>query len=234
MTWNQYVRILQRLQEQRVHLNTLHFTGGEPTLWPYLVEAIDLAKQLRIARTIRVVTNAVDRNANDYGVADIIHVSDYGAVNRLDWQRLKRQAGRRVKVQKTVHLPWPYGRPSPDNMPADCGCVNLAFLGDRVYPCGFAAARDTPGWLSVDDNFFYRFVNGRPHEQELCRTCLSNRKNKVDHMAPLTVEWGVWDSPIGGTFSLSGPGMWIRRLYRRWFYGPGKVRRPGDRTEDQE
>lgn len=234
MTWEQYERILQRLCDQRIHLGTLHFTGGEPTLWPLLKRAIHRARERHIADTIRVVTNAVDRRAEDYGDADIIHVSDYGAVNRMDWRRLKIQAGRRVKVQKTVHLPWPYQTVGQDNLPADCGCVNLAFLGDLVWPCGFAAARNAPGSLGVEENFYYRFVNGDPYRQELCRACLSNRKNKVEHMAPLTMEWGIWDSPIGGVLSWSGPAMWLRKIYRRMAFPPPRIHRPTDRSEDQE
>lgn len=215
MTQDEYERILQRLQDQVAGLNTLHFTGGEPTLWPHLRWAIDRAKEMKIANRIRVVTNAVDRTIDDYGQADYITVSDYGAQNRLDWLRLKRTGSGRVHVLKTVHLNWPYIEIPENNLPAECGCVQFSFLGDRVWPCGFAVARNAQGSLHIDEPFYSRFVNGHPREQELCRTCLSNRKNKIPHMAPLTFEWSFWESDVGGTLSLRGPGMRIRSLYRK-------------------
>jgi len=233
MTREQFERILARLKDQGVRLRVMHFTGGEPTLWPHLRWANRRVKEEGLAKCVRVVTNGVDRNADDYGEADIVHVSHYGAVNRADIARLKKQLGRRLRVQYTVHLPWPYeGQPPADVLPASCGCVNMAFLGDRVYRCGFGAARGAES-VSVEDNFYHLLVNGHPRDQGLCRTCLSNRKLKVQYMTDLTFEWGIWDSSIGRVWSLGTKAMWLRWLYRRIFVGPAHVRWPADRTEDQ-
>jgi hypothetical protein len=214
MTWDEYVRIITRIQEQGVTLNLLHFTGGEPTLWPYLIDAIEYARQARIAKWIRVVTNAVDRNIKDYGNADIVHISHYGALNRADIVRLKQQGQWRVKVQYTVHLPWPFPD-NPNALPSDCGCINMAFLGDRVYPCGLAAARETDNYFSVEDDFYNTLVQQTPYYQSLCRSCVSNRKNKVHHMTGLTAEFGVWDSPISYLWDFKHKGLWLRKIYRR-------------------
>jgi len=214
MTWIQYVRIIHRIKEQGLMLNVLHFTGGEPTLWPHLKEAIAYARQQRIARWIRVVTNGMDRTIEDYGQADIVHISHYGAINRQDILRLKQQGQWRVKVQYTVHLPWPFPD-NPDALPSDCGCINMAFLGDRVYPCGLAAARETETFYDVESNFYDLLVANTPCYQTLCRTCLSNRKNKQHHMTGMTAEFGVWDSPISYLWDFKTKGLWLRKLYRR-------------------
>jgi hypothetical protein len=218
MTWEQYYTIMGRLREQKIKLNIMYFTGGEPTLWPHLGAAVEMAKEMNIAKTLLVVTNAVDRDLIDYGPADVVRVSHYGAVNRLDILRLKRQARWRktkVRVQYVVQMPWPFDFESENNLPADCGCINMAFLGDKVYPCGLAAAREQGDTLDVQDDFYEKLVAGDPYNQELCRGCLSNRRNKVDHMAGLTAEFGVWDSSVGMVCGLKNKALWLRKLYRK-------------------
>lgn len=212
MTWAQYTRILGRLQEQEIKLNYLHFTGGEPTLWTPLKNAIRMAKDMHIAKRIRVITNGVNRNAEDYGQADIVHISHYGAINRQDICRLKKQLGRKVKVQYTVHLPWPVPR-NKNALPAQCGCVNLAFVQDRVYPCGMTAARNVAP-ISVEEPFYQIFLSSNPMMQELCEICLTNRNNKQHYMTGLTAEFGVWDSAISHLWSFKTKGWLFRKLYR--------------------
>jgi len=223
-TLAQYERILRRLQEQRVHLRNLYLTGGEPTLHPDLSAVVQMTRDWRAAEQIIVVTNGVDRNLEDYGQADIVRISDYGAINRLDAQRLKKQGGRRVVLHRVVHLPWPgplSTSPAPD-VPAECSCVMLEFCGDRVWPCGFAATRNAEGSLSVEENFWYELVNGDPHRQKVCWGCLANRKAQGHKLPPLTLEWGLWESSIGGTLTPRLRCRWLRQLYRAVYYGRGR------------
>jgi len=214
LTLQEYKNFLLGCQRQNLKLNVIHFTGGEPTLWPYLRTAIAMTKKMQIARTIRVVSNGFNRNARDYGLADVVHVTHYGALNRLDILRLKRQLGRRLRVQWTVHLPWPYPEP-PDQsaLPASCGCICMALVGDRIYPCGFAAGQSQGQTLSVDENFYARLCNGEPQMQELCKRCLSNRKIKTRYMAGTTFEAGFWDSPVGLIASIRARLWGLRALY---------------------
>lgn len=219
MTWEQYVRIIERLREQNVHLRCLQFTGGEPTLWPHLCRAIAYAKAVGICDHVRISTNAVDRRADDYAGADSLVISHYGAVNRHDMLRLQRTFPGRVRIICVDHLPWPFPEgPDPATVPADCNCVLLTFLGDRVWPCGFSAARGTGNSVSVEDNFYYQFINGDPRRQALCAQCLSNRNYRQKHLDGLTVEFGVWDSDLVRIWGLKSRLLWLRRL-RSWWKG---------------
>ena len=216
MTREQFIRIIQRLNEQGINVGWMHFTGGEPTLWPHLRWAIRYVKDNCNVKNIRVVTNAVDREVKDYGEADTVHISHYGALNRIDILRLRKQLGRkRCKIQYTVHLPWPYSINNPNALPANCGCVNLAFVGNKVYQCGLAAARETDDWVNVEEPFYKILLSKNPHIQNLCKICISNRKNKMLNMTGLTVELGIWDSPVSSLISFNSKAFWLRKIYNR-------------------
>ena len=49
MTWERFSRFVERLQEQKVRLNRIQFASLEPTLWIYLVDAIELVRRERHA-----------------------------------------------------------------------------------------------------------------------------------------------------------------------------------------
>lgn len=219
MTKEQFARIIDRLNEQGIKVKWMCLSGGEPTLWPHLVWAIDYAKKNGTVRSIIVGTNGIGRKAKDYGNADVVCISHYGAINRYDILRLRKQLGRkRTRIQYVVHLPFPFPKASEeDSLPGDCGCINLAFVGDKLYPCGMAAARETGAGISVEEPFYEIFMGKNPNMQELCMSCLSNRKNKRLYMAGLTMEFGVWDSAICLIKGFDTKGLWLRKLYR-WYY----------------
>ncbi len=218
MTKAQFARIIDRLNDQNIKVNWMCLSGGEPTLWPHLTWAIDYAKKNGTVQSILVGTNGIGRKAEDYGDADVVCITHYGAINRLDILRLRKQLGRkRTRIQYVVHLKWPFEIPVDNPLPADCGCVNLAFVGDRLYPCGMAAGREVGNSVSVEEPFYEIFMGRDPHTQELCKTCLSNRKNKKPNMAGLTFEFGVWDSAICFIKGVNFKGVWLRKLYR-WYY----------------
>jgi len=197
----------------------LQFTGGEPTLWPFLKQAIARAKALKIADHIRVSTNGVDRVAEDYAGSDSIVISHYGALNRHDILRLKRTFTGQTRIICVDHLPWPFPEgPDADSVPADCNCVLLTFLSDRVWPCGFAAARNAPGSVGVHDDFYHKFVASEPKSQPLCAQCLSNRNYRSKHLDGLTVEMGVWDSDFVRIWGIKSQLLWLRR-WRSWWKG---------------
>jgi hypothetical protein len=220
MTKEQFVRIIERLKEQKVNIEWMIFTGGEPTLWLHLSWAIRYAKKSGVVRNTRVATNAVGKEAKDYGDTDIVSISHYGAINRYDILRLRKQLGRkRCKVQYIVHLPWPFLKTSPSALPSDCGCVMFGFVGDKVYPCGFAAGQETNSWVSVEEPFYEIFIGGQPSMQELCKTCLSNHKVRRLNMSSLTLEFGVWDSATCFILSFKSKFIWLRKIYgylRKW------------------
>lgn len=218
MSAGQFFRVIERIKEQKITVDWMIFSGGEPTLWSHLVWAIDYAKK-ELGCRVRVITNAIDRQGSDYGDADVVAISNYGGLNRLDILRLRRQLGKkRVKVQCIVHLPWPFLKTTPNSLPADCGCTLLTFHGDKAYPCGSTGGQEIGG-LSVEEDFYEIFKRGNPWVNELCKKCLANRKNRRLNMTNLTLEFGVWDSAVYGLWDFKFKALFLRRIYRylKWW-----------------
>lgn len=217
MTREQFIRIIERLNEQNINIKWMLFSGGEPTLWPHLVWGIDLAKK-SLGCKVRVITNAIDRNAEDYGNADVVGISHYGGMNRLDIYRLRKQLGRkRVRVQSVVHIPWP--KTAQNSLPSECGCAHLTFCGDKVYPCGGTGGDETKEGISVEEPFYSHFIKRNPWMSEACNKCLGNRKNVRLSMPNLTMEIGVWDSAIFYMLDFKIKALWLRKIYRyfKWW-----------------
>lgn len=206
-TWD---TICARLQECGERFGECVFTGGEPTLWPLLPLAIADAKT--IARRVRVISNGHNAQPFMYGEADVIQLSDYGAINRLDIQRLRQALGWRVRVQLPVHFPWS-DNVYPDALPAECGCAGWSFVGERVYPCAAAAGRQEDPSYGLDE--FDRMCVDDPRCRKMCRSCPVNRKvrrhHRTDHRY---VEIGVWEGP-GWRVPVPWLVEWVwRRLHR--------------------
>lgn len=219
MTKEQFRRIIERLKEQKIVIRWMCLSGGECTLWPHLLWAIDYAKSSDHVKKIIVGTNALGRNAEDFGNADVVCITHYGAINRNDILRLKKQLTRKqFRLQYVCHLPLPFEYVPKGNLPADCGCINLSFVGDRVYPCGMSAAREQGQNVSVEEDFQRIYQNEDPRYQELCKSCLSNRKNKQPNMAGLTMEFGVWDSAFNFMWSFKSKAIWLRRIYNYYHF----------------
>ena len=182
-----FKEIVRRLIALDIRVRECVFTGGEPAIWPYLPKAIARMKQ--IAKKVRVVTNGFRQKLSIYNNADIIQITDYGAVNRMDYYRLKKKARRRVRLQSAVHWDWDMNKESP--LPGVCGCAGLSFVGGNVWPCAMAAAAQTDTGISIQDDFS-RLVNESVHYQNFCKTCLVNRKNR---QAPKpVVQISLWES----------------------------------------
>ena len=214
---HQWQDILDSWERQDIHIHDLAITGGEPTLWPHLAWAIARAKSTGRVDRIRVVTNGVDRTANDYGDADAVQISHYGGINRYDIMRLKRELGRRAIVRSVMHFPWPFDSVPEHNTPPDCGCISLAYRGPRVYPCALQAAigAGNAGY-AVTDRYYWALMNGSPYTA-LCRTCLNNRKNVPRESEGCFAEYSIIDSRHYRVLDLSLFGRWFRRRSRkRW------------------
>lgn len=183
MSWDEFKKIDEALSA--FNLKEVVFTGGEPTLWPHLVDAIALSYKLG---KIRVVTNGLGRDIDDYGKANIIQVSDYGAINRMDYYRLKKQGKRRVKIQTSVH--WDWDRSQVSDLPGKCGCVGYSFVKDQVWPCAMAAVMNTDSGIPISQ--INKMDVSNVHRQDLCRSCLVNRKNRK---APKpVVQLSIWEN----------------------------------------
>lgn len=214
MTFSECERIIERLKAQNVQLDIMYFTGGEPTLWEHLKIAINKTREYNIAKRIGVCSNGVGRNASDYGGADFVQVTDYGAMNRLDIIRLKKQLGKKLEISAVTHYPIPQ-KQAKNSLPADCTCVNLHFCGDKVYSCG-RAMRMNIGALSIDEDFYSSFMEQNPYISKLCTMCLANKK--VKNKIGLSTVFYIPDSYLYFCWNTKFRATALRSVYRklRW------------------
>jgi len=209
MTWAELLSIIVRIKDQRISLDTLLITGGEPTLWPHLKECIALVRVNNIAKRIGILTNGIKRDAFDYEGADFVQITNYGAINRLDYIRLKKQMGKRLRITCNTHYDLP-SESTNSPLPARCTCANYHFVRDTVYPCGRAARVDQNG-LSVEDRFQEKFLAQNPYMQDLCKSCIAN--TKVKKKLGLTIELNVADSFFCKVINTNIKANWLRYLY---------------------
>jgi len=176
-------------------------TGGEPTLWPHLTDAIDLLNSTGIAKSIKVITNGRGRNAEDYGNADVVQVSNYGCINQADIVRLKSQMGKRVRIVNPTHV-------QPEAVETvECSSKHHTYYAGRVYPC--AAAWRQMGAVG-------RPIGVEPGEIDpaWCRTCEHNRDALPT--GPTIIEIRVLDSHFHTMIRLPRLES-VRRRYRAWW-----------------
>lgn len=216
MTAGQFEDVLVALERQNIQVGTLHLSGGEPTLWPYLCWAIRRAKDSGVVARVRVLTNGIGRQAQDYGQADVVRVMHYGAQNREDIRVLRRILGRRLEIHYGVHLDWPFAAEAP--LPAVCSCAFWTFVGDRVYPCGFYRPENAAQSVGVQDDFASIFGARDPRRQELCRRCLNNQRNARYRGRGLRWEFGIWDTCLSVLGGLSHKPRCLSGAYRFWRY----------------
>jgi hypothetical protein len=215
----QWHRIIMRWVQVQAKFQLVTFTGGEPTLCDYLARATEQAKSCGATKKVRVCTNGVKHGLAlaDFGVADIVQFSDYGALNGYNFYRLSREDRRRVKLAHVRHVPTDI-TPSGNPLPADCPCISMWFCGDKVYPCSCAALKEVNG-CSIEEDFV-AYLNGiDPRRQDICRTCFLNRKNRKTTELPLILEFNVWESRVGRLWVLPWRMNWLRRIYRFWLWG---------------
>ncbi|HUV65663.1 MAG TPA: hypothetical protein VMW24_17335 [Sedimentisphaerales bacterium] len=176
--------------------DSIVFTGGEPTRWNPLRQAIDL-----FTGKTRVISNGYRAPAYLYGNADQIVLSHYGAINVEDILRLRRELGRRrVKVKNVVHR-----KLMPSGI-VSCNCVQPTFYRDKVYPC--AAAWRKPGAEG-------RPIGAKPSaiNRKWCQLCEHNRH--CLGWPPTVIELRVLDSHFYRAIRLPHLGS-IRARYRQW------------------
>jgi hypothetical protein len=207
-------RFLARAKQIGRHYDILYFFGGEPSLWPDLKVGIAEAKQSGIADSVQVVTNGLRRDISDYGQADRICVSDYGGINRIDQLRLKRQGGRRVRIEHIVHVDNPT-EPVPNSLPSECHCFGDTLYNNTVYPCNTTVLSLHKIGTNVEENWVKRFEEW-DFTDPMCSICLANTKIRSKLAPPMTLNIFVWESCVGWMMRFPFRGKWIRKIYG-WF-----------------
>jgi hypothetical protein len=186
LSWHDLCKIIWRMEVLHVHVETLGFTGGEPTLWPNLQKAADYAKMHGVCDAIRVYSNGIGCTAESYAGADQVWVTHYGAVNSADIHRLRGELGRRLSVGWLSHK-------HPDAVapytlrPRSCPCLMYICCGDSVYPCGWAALRGHRQYaVPIAGDFVKQLAAIDPLDQSICATCPYNQPKP-----PITIEWQI-------------------------------------------
>ena len=163
-------------------------TGGEPTLWPHLVEATRMISAAKLSPETQVFSNAanaerVPRELFQYAV---LRCSQYPNNAAQIGELLRRFGPRNVRtVDKLKHYPHPAEFLPADTLPADCLCDGPLVYRGRVWNCvslpplvlrhggdlGTVAesCELRPGFMEA----IWRYdatIN------PLCRACIGNRK----------------------------------------------------------
>jgi len=215
LTRDAYESFVRGMLVQNVPIKWLTFTGGEPTLWPHLLGAIDFAHQYGF-KTI-VFSNGLRRTAGNYGNTDQVQMTHYGSINGDDRLRLKRQLGKRLKIFRSIQIETPIPDGGDESLPAICACPGIALFNGYVYPCPAFSLRagisagfplDPPTWWEKIKDF-------DPRSSTICRTCLANEKIRRPLSPPLTIEGGLWESTRGILWPLKWNFTWLRRA-NRW------------------
>jgi len=192
---------------QRCIFPRIAITGGEPTLWPHLTDAIDLFTSTGIAKSIKVISNGRGCNAWDYGNADVVQVSNYGCINQADIVRLKAQMGKRLRIANPTHV-------QPEAVETvDCSSKHHTYYAGQVYPCAAA-------WRQV--GAVGRPIGEEPGEidPQWCRTCEHNRDALP--ASPTIIELRILDSQIHRQIRLPRMAS-LRRRYRAWLNKPEEL-----------
>ena len=192
LDWDVFKAFVESAQLHGIRYSNLYFTGGEPTLWPCLKEAITLVKQSGMADRVIVRSNGVGRSYADYFDADVIHITDYGAINRLDIDRIRRTARCKVVISHPTHLDWPFPK-DQSTLPAKCTCHNETLFENCIYPCVFMAmARGGQKGVSPLSNWRKAFESFT-FDQPECSYCLANDVLAEKYRLHTAIECFAWD-----------------------------------------
>jgi len=221
-----FARFLDRLAYQNWPLKTLDFNGGEPTLWPYLCWAARASKERGLVDRVTCISNGVKQPSDAYDGIDSVRVTHYGAINRQDILRLRKQLGRRFHVSWVVHRNVMFDGPkvSPARgWPAICVAVGLHLGPDgKVYGCSNACL-EARGGVDLDEPFI-DILRGRDiRRQDRCLNCPANQRifhgqyGAADVLG-LVFEAGFWGGPIGAIVHIPWLNVWhIRHWFSRWY-----------------
>lgn len=177
-------RFIARCETIDVHFAWAWFTGGEPTLWPDLVEGIKRLHASPSFGKLRIKTNGVHIERLDPVIDKIDEVVI--TVHHENAKLAASLAGRKkFKFWAEHHRKVP-DKPIPNSIPAPCICHHVPFYFDgRLYVCpGVAQVHPKRGIPLEDDDsscpierdFVAHFLarQKKARWQEICSQCISN------------------------------------------------------------
>jgi len=212
MSWQQFLDVVDSLMITPP--KKIIISGGEPTLWPYLSQAVSIIKDRLPKTKVEIYSNGIGRGGEDYGIADRISISNYGSINRFDMLRLKRQLGRRMKINSSCQVPVPI-EVNGNTLPAICNCYNPSFVGGNVYRCPVVGYNRLGATPSTEYSSAYLVENEKLlFGHEICRGCIANFNARKKYNEEIVFEISGWNTKLCyliGAGRLSGI---FRKTYR--------------------
>ncbi len=212
MEWSEFENALSSLI--KTPPKKIIISGGEPTLWPYLLKAIESIKA-NLNSEIEVISNGIGKDGGDYGRADLISISNYGSINKLDILRLKRQLGRRMRILGSCQVPVPI-ECNGGTLPAVCNCYNPTFVRGNVYRCPVAGYNRLGAVPAGEYSEKYLKHNERLlFNDEICRNCIANFNARKVHNEEVVFEISGWNTRLCYLIPLGGLSRVARGIYRK-------------------
>jgi hypothetical protein len=235
LSQEQFRHFTDRLQDQRVHLRTLEFNGGEPTLCPWMPEEAKRIKAIGLVDRVICITNGLWRYPDDYDGLDLVRMTDYGAINRQDNLRLRHGLNdtwwrRWIRprfisswvIHRDSHVRGP-AVPASEGWPAVCVSPAITLGPDAlIYPCSMQCIEQTGG-LPLDSPFIETLRATDPRRQVRCLNCPTNQR--IFHgqygdpaKIGLVIEMAIWGGPVGFIWHLRRvPILHIRHWFSRYY-----------------
>lgn len=165
-------------------------TGGEPTLWPHLYDAMKLAKASGCFSQSWLYSNGTDCGQIDILITDglLTRYNTNAANCRAECHELKKKFPQNVNISTGGHFPL-VKKAQWNAIPAECNCPGVAVIGDRVWPCAnfysiikrhhFDYEQYKKEWSrSVDEDWISFFAENetKKYNSRICMFCEANRK----------------------------------------------------------
>ena len=165
-------------------------TGGEPTLWPYLHKAFEIAKSAGCFTESWLFSNGSDAKQIEKLIADglLTHYKTNAANCRPECHELKKKFPKNVQISSGGHYPlikssiW-------NSIPAACNCPGVAVQGNRVWACPNFYSIITRHSLdmdqyrrdwskSIDEDWisFFAENENKKFMSRVCMLCAANKK----------------------------------------------------------
>ena len=189
MTMEELRGITSSSKKRGIHYDTITLTGGEPTSWPNLKQALKELYISKIADNLTLITNGT----NIEKIIEVKPFLNYYAVSYTQCG-MKRKAefdalGHTIIYNGGEHKVIPT-EPLKDTIPTEC-CNEKSFIGvkqnqvhyiaGKVYYCCYAKLFEYQIPLKGDmvcdftDDFVAKFSN-KKYDKEICKYCICNHK----------------------------------------------------------
>ncbi len=152
-------------------------TGGEPFLYPWILDVAHLLKGSGITRVLTVYSNGleVEKILAAAEFFDNIKITRYW-YNAPQIKRLKHLPN--VKIKDLDYWYQHLAEPAPGVLPADCGCRAYAMQADRFYLCSVAPILDPDKrqGIPLKKDFLAELRDLEPFNRPICAKCFGNLK----------------------------------------------------------